>query len=252
MSDGASRPVRFSQRVRLEWLDEAAHLARAGQNRANARSALVEMLRDKVSVGGNAAGSNREKTVTILTRTWCGPPSRLIPLRDTGLRLLDDAALASRLAVHWGMTMAVYPFWSAVATQAGRLLRLQGVATAAQIRRRVQEQYGERSTVARATRRVLRSFVDWGVLADTTTRGQYTVGEQHPVQAPELVGWLAEAALHARAGHPASPNDLLQQPGLFPFRVSYVPPRSLAAASLRLEVVRHGLDSELVVLRVPT
>ena len=251
MSDGASRVVGLSQRVRLEWLDEAARLARAGQNRAEAWSALVEMLRDKVSVGGTAARGNREKTVTILTRTWCGPPSRLIPLRDAGLRLLDGATPASRLAVHWGMTMAAYPFWSVVATQAGRLLRLQGVATAAQIQRRVQEQYGERPTVARATRRVLRSFVDWEVLADTTTRGRYTAGEQHPVQAPELVGWLAEAALHTRAGHPASPNNLLQQPGFFPFRVSYVPPRSLATASPRLEVVRHGLDSELVVLRVP-
>lgn len=37
------------------------------------------------------------------------------------------------------MTMAVYPFWNAVATQVGRLFRLQGIATAAQINRRVQE-----------------------------------------------------------------------------------------------------------------
>ena len=109
LSDGASRVIGLSQRVRLEWLDEAAHLTRTGQNRAEAWSALVEMLRDKVSVGGTAARGNREKTVTILTRTWCGPPPQLIPLRDAGLRLLDGATPASRLAVHWGMTMAAYP-----------------------------------------------------------------------------------------------------------------------------------------------
>lgn len=120
--------------------------------------------------------------------------------------------------------MAAYPFWSVVAAQVGRLLRLQGVATAAQINRRVQERYGERPTVARATRRVVRSFVEWGVLDDTATRGRYAPAGPRPVSGPELVIWLSEAALHARAG---------------------------AAASPRLDMVQHGLDSELLVLRTP-
>lgn len=246
---GPGRPVGISQRIRLEWLDEAAALARERRSSAQVRSALVEMLLDKVSVGGSAPRNNREKTITILARVWCRPLPSLIPLRDAGLQLLDGAAPAGRLAVHWGMTMAVYPFWSAVATQVGRLLRLQDAATAAQINRRVQEQYGERSTVARATRHILRSFVDWGILADTETRGRYVPADVHPLTSPELLAWLAEAALHVRDGEPAPPGDLLQQPGLFPFHASYVPPLALAAASPRLEVVRHGLDSELLVPR---
>lgn len=157
-----------------------------------------------------------------------------------------------RLAVHWGMTMAAYPFWNAVAAQVGRLLRLQGLATAAQVRCRVQEQYGERPTVARATRRVVRSFVDWGVLADTETRGRYVAAEPCPVRAPALVAWLAEAALHVRDGEPAAPvQGLLGQPGLFPFRVSYVAARGLAAESPRLDVAHQGLDTEVVGLRAP-
>ena len=288
MSGPASRAVGLSQRLRPEWLDEAAALARAGRDRAQARSALAEMLQEEVSVGGSSSRSNREKTVTILTRIWCGPPSRLLPLRDAGLRLLDGMGLAGamepaevmepaeamesagltepaatteptdamestwRLAVHWGMTMAVYPFWNAVAAQVGRLLRLQGVATAAQVNRRVQEQYGERPTVARATQRVVRSFVDWGVLADTETRGRYVAAEPCPVRAPALVAWLAEAALHVQDGEPAAPvQELLGQPGLFPLRVSYVTARGLAAESPRLDVAQQGLDTEVVMLGMP-
>ena len=273
MSGPASQAVGLSQRLRLEWLDEAAALARAGRDRAEASAALAEMLQEEVSVGGTSPRGNREKTVTILTRIWCGPPPRLLPLRDAGLRLLDGMGLAGakdmagamgppgattagptgRLAVPWGMTIAVYPFWNAVAAQVGRLLRLQGVATAAQVHRRVQEQYGERPTVARATRRVMRSFVDWGVLADTETRGRYVAGEPCPVRAPALVAWLAEAALHIRDGEPAGPvRELLGQPGLFPFRVSYVTARGLAAESPRLDVAHHGLDTEVVMLRAAT
>ena len=260
-SSGASRVVGISQRIRLEWMDHAAELAQSGQDRAQVSAALTEMLRDKVSVGGTAARSNREKTITILTRIWCNPPTRLVSLRDAGLQLLVGATPdgepelvrrmepVSRFAVHWGMTMAVYPFWNSVATQVGRLLRLQGGATAAQINRRVQERYGERPTVARATQRVIRSFVDWGALADTKALGRYAPTEARPVADRKLVAWLAEAALHVRDGTAASPTDLLHQPGLFPFRVSYVPPHALGAASSRLEVVRHGLDTELLILR---
>lgn len=283
MSGPASHAVGLSQRLRLEWLDEAAELARAGRDRAQAWSTLAEMLQDEVSVGGSSPRSNREKTATILTRIWCGPPPGLLPLRDAGLRLLDGMGSAGatepaeamesagltesaattepagaveptgRLAVHWGMTMATYPFWNAVAAQVGRLLRLQGVATAAQVLRRVQEQYGQRPTVARATQRVVRSFVDWGVLADTETRGRYVAGDPCPVRAPALVAWLAEAALHVRDGEPAAPvQELLGQPGLFPFRVSYVTARGLAAESPRLDVAHQGLDTEVVMLGMPT
>ena len=288
MNGPASRAVGLSQRLRPEWLDEAAALARAGRDRAQAWSALAEMLQEEVSVGGSSPRSNREKTVTILTRIWCGPPSRLLPLRDAGLRLLDgmgpagatESAVATepaevmesagvtvsatttepagtteptgRLAVHWGMTMAAYPFWNAVAAQVGRLLRLQGVATAAQVNRRVREQYGERPTVTRATQRVVRSFVDWGVLADTETRGQYVAGEQCPVRTLPLVAWLAEAALHVREGDSAAPvQELLGQPGLFPFRMSYVTARGLAAESPRLDMAHQELDTEVVMLGMP-
>ena len=275
MSGPASRAVGLSQRLRLEWLDEAAGLARAGRDRAQASSALAEMLQEKVSVGGTSPRGNREKTITILMRIWCGPPPRLLPLRDAGLRLLDGMKppgatepaeviespavttepadtieSTGRLVVHWGMTMAAYPFWNAVAAQVGRLLRLQGVATAAQVHRRVQEQYGERPTVIRATRRVVRSFVDWGVLADTETRGRYVAGEPCPVRTPTLVAWLAEAALHVRGGESAAPvQELLGQPGLFPFRVSYVTVRGLVGSSLRLDMAHQGLDTEVVMLR---
>jgi len=79
------------------------------------------------------------------------------------------------------MVTAVYPFWSGVAVQVGRLLRHQGPAAAAHIQRRVREQYGEREPVSRAARRVLRSYLDWGVLQETDTKGIYTSGKPQSV-----------------------------------------------------------------------
>jgi hypothetical protein len=147
------------------------------------------------------------------------------------------------------MVMAVYPFWSDVAVQVGRLLRLQGSAAAAHVQRRVREQYGERETVSRAARRVLRSYLDWGVLQETGTKGIYTVGTALAVDDSRLIAWLAEASLHARANGSTPLKDLIDGPSFFPFRIKPVHAESLVAASSRLDILRHGVDDDLVMLK---
>ena len=249
--------IGFSQRVRLEWLEQTANLILAGNNKAAVNDALQELLKDKVSVGGNSKGSNRNKIISILRTVWVNPPEELVSLRDDGLNFLSSqsAALSPHhlsVAIHWGMAMAVYPFWSGVATQTGRLLRLQGSAAAAHVQRRVREQYGERETVSRAARRVLRSYLDWGVLQETGAKGIYSAGTTLAVEDSRLIAWMIEASLHARASGSAPLKDLIDSPSLFPFRIRPIHAENLVAASSRLDLLRHGLDDDLVMLRKPT
>jgi len=241
--------IGFSQRVRLEWLEQTASLILAGSDKAAVSDALQELLKDRVSVGGQAKRGNREKIITILLKTWLAVPGELESLRIEGLELLKRVPRPDRLAIHWGMVMAVYPFWSSVATPTGRLLRLQGSAAAAHIQRRVREQYGERETVSRAARRVLRSYLDWGVLRQTSAKGIYSAGTTLAVDDSRLTAWLAEAALHARANGSSPLKDLIDGPSLFPFWIKPVHAESLVAASSGLDLLRHGLDGELVMLR---
>lgn len=212
--------IGFSQRVRLEWLEQTANLVLAGNDKAAVNDALQELLKDKVSIGGQAQRGNREKIITILLKTWLTVPSKLEALRDEGLKLLINVPQSDHLVIHWGMVTAVYPFWSGVAMQVGRLLRLQGSAAAAHIQRRVREQYGERETVSRAARRVLRSYLDWGVLQETGKKGIYTAGPTLIVEDSRLIAWLIEAALHVRVDGSAPLKDLLDSPTPFPFRLS--------------------------------
>jgi len=153
-----------------------------------------------------------------------------------------------RVAVHWGMTMAVYPFFSAVAEIVGRLVRLQGTCAAAHVQRRVCEQLGERETVARAARRILRCFVDWGVMQETQKKGVYQAAPVRAVLDKQLAAWLTEATLIASGSDTSALKTLAQTPALFPF--SLVP---LYAADLechdRLELFRQSLDEDMVALR---
>jgi len=247
--NGRGTQIGFSQRIRLEWLDQTANLVLAGNDKAGINDSLQEMLKDKVSVGGQAVRGNREKAITILMKTWLTVPSGLEALRDEGLKILQGLPRKDRIAVHWGMALATYPFWGAVAAHTGRLLRLQGTAAAAHVQRRIKEQYGERETASRAARRVLRSFIDWGVLNETQDKGVYAQGNQYSIQDPKLIAWLVEASLHARMNGSAAIKDLLDSPSIFPFRLAHVSAEHVASLSPRLNILRHGLDDDLVMLR---
>ncbi len=243
------KQIGFSQRIRLEWLQYTANLVLAGNDNGAVNGSLQELLKDKVSVGGKAVRGNKEKAITILMKIWLNVPGELEAVRDDGLELLKVLPRKDQIAVHWGMAMAAYPFWAAVAANTGRLLRLQGTAAAAHVQRRVREQYGERETVSRAARRVIRSFVDWGVLSGTKEKGIYSQGRTYSIDDLRLISWLIEASLYARFNGSAAIKDLLDSPSIFPFRLMHVSAEHLVSRSPRLDLLRHGLDDDLVMLR---
>jgi hypothetical protein len=63
-----------------------------------------------------------------------------------------------------------------------------------------------------------------------------------------LIGWLIEASLHARANGLASLKDVVDSPSLFPFHLKPVHAESIVAACSRLNILRHSMDDDLVML----
>jgi len=235
--------------VRLKWLDQTAYLVLAGNEAPVVKTVLQEELQGAFRSNNTKIRGSLDKTITILMKIWVHPPSFLHPLQREGLKLLSHLPREDHIAVHWGMALAVYPFWGAVAAHVGRLLRLQGTVAASQVQRRVREQYGERETVSRRARYVLRSFVDWGVLKETSEKGIYTQGISRAIAHVELIVWLAEAFLHAHPSGSVALRTILGSTSLFPFHLSPISADHLIAASKRLDMLRHGLDQDLIMLR---
>ena len=240
--------IGFSQRIQLEWLEQTATLYLADNTREQIQANLQDILQDQLSVGGTAQRGNREKAITILLNIWVSVAEDIEGLRDDGLELLRRLPVQDHLPLHWGMSMAAYPFFGAVAETAGRLLQLQGTVAASQVQRRLREQYGERETVSRAARRILRCFVDWSVLQDTEDKGVYRAAPQKAIEDDRLAAWMIEARLVA-SGSDAKPlQALVQSPALFPFSIG-IPKTTQLGSNGRLELFRHGLDVDMVSLR---
>ncbi len=239
-------PIGIDRRLQLAWLESTASLYLAGTSPREISTALRGMLGEKLSGGAAGGRGALEKTITILMKIWATTPKELRPLRDDGLKLLQVGSSETRVAIHWGMTMAVYPFWGIVADITGRLLKLQGAATIAQILRRIKEQLGERETVTRSTQRVVRSYVDWRVLSDTSETGMYSMAPQMVVTDERVAAWLVEAVLLSCGSDSATLKVLITSPMIFPFKIGGLPVSRLTG---RVELHRQGLDEDVLMLR---
>ena len=172
MSGTTRRIIGFDRKVRLSWLDATAEWTMQGLSAPEIRAQLERLLDGQVA--GEGPHSARGKTMTVLLHVWMAVPDLAVPLRDDALTLLRGRTGRDRLPLHWGMCLATYPFFRDVAATTGRLLALQGEASLSQVVRRMAETWGERSTLKRAVQRVVRSFVEWGVLAESGDRGIFS------------------------------------------------------------------------------
>ncbi|UCH94988.1 MAG: hypothetical protein JSV88_32695 [Candidatus Aminicenantes bacterium] len=240
--------VGFSMRIRLEWLRYTANLVIAGNDKDTIYNELRNMLKDKLSLESNAKWGSLEKTILILMKIWQNVPSGLEGLRDDGLEFIKTLPPDSTLPIHWGMSMAVYPFFGTVAASVGRLLRLQGSFSISQVQRRLREQYGERETVSRAAHRVIRSFYDWQVIGETGKNGIYSSAGKKKISNVSLIFWLIESVLHTSIDLRGNFKEIVDSPCLFPFNLDQIVPGQLNASG-RIEVIKHNLDEDLIFIK---
>jgi hypothetical protein len=229
-------------------MDAVAHLAGERRPVAEIRSAMRAMVSQRLSVNSEAKKGNSQKATCILMRAWVTVPKEMVALRDQGLELFEKADDTERLALHWGMCMVAYPFFTMVAESTGRLLRLQGTVVQAQVLGRIWDQIGERETVTRAAQRVLRTFADWAVLDYVEEPGIYKARQASAIGDPNLAAWMIEAILLSGGQKYLPLHTLRTSHSIFPFSLQSVS-TGLIGKQRRLEIVRQGLDEELVGIR---
>lgn len=148
------------------------------------------------------------------------------------------------------MISAVYPFWFNVARQNGRLLALQGQVTQTQIINRLKEQYGDRQTVSRCARFVIRSFIAWGALKDSEVKGCYEKAAPVSIADANLAILIFESALLATPKAKGALRLLLNNPAFFPFQLPFMTGHFVSPCSDRVKIENLGLGDLYLLLNV--
>jgi hypothetical protein len=235
------RTIGLDRLVRLEWLDAVAGRLAAGDSTKIAREFIWDLLEGVVA--GTKPRAARGKTLTVLTRVWLTPPPAAVALRDSAVKLVTQASAGQRLAIHWAMLSAVYPFFVDVAGLIGKSLSLNGEVVLSQLTRRLVDTWGDRSTLRLATQRLVRSMVQWGALRKSGKVGLY-LGPSKRVAVPFSIGEMLVEGLLIAAQRGIPLNQLVSHPALFLFDVR----TDLAALrrSERLRVHRQGDQTDFV------
>ncbi len=239
----ARENIRFYRRIDTEWLDAIAASVAAGDDEATMRAKLFKLL-DGVVAGGQKRNSACQKTISVLSGVWFRVVPEMTEARDHAAGLLDVVDPRQRIAIHWALMLGAFPFFVDVAANSGRLLALQGDFSLSQLTRRMRETWGERSTLDRATQRVIRSMVQWGVLVDAESKGNYTSAPNRISVSGELSQLLLEGLLVDQDGEVLPLNQAIGAAALFPFEVQLAV--SEIRGSRRFEIFRQGLDVDVV------
>lgn len=239
--------IGIKQVIRLEWMDKTLDMFLAGMSSDEIRIELSQYLANKRQSGGT--GERGEKTyviaIGILMQTWCKPDVDIKALRDDALAFARQIKIKDRLPLHWAMISASYPFWAEVAKQTGRLLNLQNQVTQQQIVKRLKEQYGDRPTISRYARYVIRSFISWGILNDTERKGCYKRCVPIEILTNKELLILIESSLLTFPEGMSALGVLLNSPSFFPFNLPVISGDLIAHNSSRITVVRYGIDEHL-------
>lgn len=190
----------------IELLDVAFRIASSDEPWEHQRRLLTVALRDHVS-----AQEAEGKTKKCLTRVWVNPPPEAAPMIAWAIK---HASLAGdRRVLHLAAVLATFPFAGTVAAVIGRALALEGEVQAADVRRRVREVWGDKSSVDISARKVYTTFKSLGVIAGGG-RDPIAAAPRLPVPAP-LALWVVHALLLTRQAQSIADADLDSAPELF-------------------------------------
>ncbi len=235
--------IGIKQTIRLEWMEKATNLLLVGLSPNEIRQELTEYLANRRGSGLELARSehNCKLAVTILMNCWVEPHPEISNLRNAGLELLREGA-EDHISIHFGMLCAAYPYWFNIALQTGRLINLQENATASQIVSRLKEMYGDRQTIMRTSRYVLRSFIAWDLIRDNTRKGRYCRGELITINDERNAAFLLLSAFYAMDSRYVDYISLLHSPAFFCFRMPATSAENLSKLCEDIEIVQIGAD----------
>jgi hypothetical protein len=235
--------IGFDRTISSEWLDAAVARVMSGEAPEETRRFLWNFLEDVEP--GTTSNSSRGKTLTVLTRIWVSVPKQAELLKQAALKCIASTSGEKRIGVHWAMVAGTHPFFFDVATHFGKLIKLHGQANRSQIKRRMTEAWGDRSTLERTIQHVLRSMAQWGLLRSGEENGSL-IGPDQRININDEVGQLLVHSVLLGHGKGLPFSHLIDHPALFPFSV-HLTARDLMQSPM-FRVQRQGDQSDFVEL----
>ncbi len=161
--------IGMSRNINLDWLNKIASLVLSDKSEVEIKEALNEYLSFSIT-----SPTNLRKTREILMNIWVRTSEENICIKELALKLFNTNKDDNKLLAHWCMMLLAYPVFGDIVTVIGKMADKQFDITTAQLKNRMFDVWGERSTLHHSIDKNIRTLKDLGVLGPIKT-GLYDV-----------------------------------------------------------------------------
>ena len=236
--------IGIKQVIRYEWMNYTVDLLTSGLKKEDIRKELENYLSERKGNGktGNRAGYTMSLAVTLLMNIWVTPKPELMSFRDKLLKMVKIKEF--EFLCHWAMVSCVYPFWFNMSYIFGSLFLLQDQIKKSQIMSRTYEIFGERNTIERCSRYVIRSFVAWDIIKNKEKTGYYEKSKIIKISDISLASLLIETMLNAVPEERVSLASVINCPSFFNFELPSMDGSQITKVNQNLEVEQFSINEE--------
>ncbi len=153
-----AKMVGLSRNLKLQWLNKVVELVSSNLTEQEIKDQLNEYLSFEIS-----SPTNLRKTREILMNIWVYENVISNKLREEAVSIVRDMPEYA-LVAHWCMMMATYPVFVDMCKLIGRLSEFQDEITLSQIKQKLYDEWGERTTLYHSIDKLISTLKELSVL----------------------------------------------------------------------------------------
>lgn len=204
-----AKMVGLSRNIKLQWLNKVVELVREGLSEKEIKESLNEYLSFEIE-----SPTNIRKTREILMNIWVYENDQLKKIKPYALDLINKHSEYS-LEIHWCMMMAAYPVFVDMCKLIGKISEFQDEITLAQLKQKLFDDWGERTTLYHSIDKLVSTLKAFGVI-QSNKPGKYQINK-HKVSNSTIVAFMAYSVMTIDDNGYYTISDIHSTNCFFPF-----------------------------------
>lgn len=205
-----SRIIGLSRNIKFEWLNKVADLYIAGKAEDEIRDDLNEYLSVEIK-----SPTNLRKTRGILTNIWVKETEGMEEAKKLAVRLFETGKKENQLLTHWCLMLLAYPVFVDICSTIGKMDRKMFDITSKDIKNKMFDLWGERSTLYHSIDKNIKTLKDLNVIY-SLPKFKYGV-KRYKIESMEGLALITDTLIYLREKLYMSLDELNNSPEFFPF-----------------------------------
>lgn len=205
-----SKIIGMSRNIKIEWLNKVAELYIAGKTDDEIKEELNEYLSFEIK-----SPTNLRKTREILMNIWVREIEGADEAKKIASVLFESKANENTLLAHWCLMILAYPVFADICCTVGKMDRKMFDITNKEIRNKMFDLWGERSTLHHSIEKNIRTLKDIGVL-ESLPKNKFGVAK-HKIESEKGLTLITYALIHTVNKLYVSFAEINNSPLFFPF-----------------------------------